>query len=387
MKSNGNTERTKIAFLSAYDMNDLSQWSGTYYHMARALQKHCGDVTQVGPLHCWEQWLAKGLDKGARQILKKKFNRFQCLPLARKYGKIAAQRLAQRPFDVIVAPAAQPEIAFLTTNMPIVLLEDATYGQLINYHRDFSKLLKRSIYEVNAVETMALEKADLIVASSEWNARSVIEDYGMNPQKVHVVPFGANMRTPPSKEEVLRRRKSSHCRLLFAGTPWERKGGPIAFETLLKLEEMGIAAELIVCGCTAPATFSHQNMRVIPFLDKKDEKQREDFEQLYRTSDFMLLPTRNDCTPIVFCEAGAFGLPVITTNTGGVSGVIREGENGFLLPYTARGAEYAGVIASLYHDDLRYAELVRSSRAAFDDRLNWDAWGQSMRKLIAEVLN
>lgn len=383
----GNTERLNIAFLSAYDMNDISVWSGTYYHMARALQEHCGEVRQIGPIHCWEQTLARSLDRGTRYILKKNFNRFQCFPVARKFGKVAAQRLVQQSFDVIFAPAAQPEVAFLTTDIPIVLAEDATFGQLIDYYPDFSNLLKRSIYELNAVESMALEKADLIVASSEWNARSVIEDYGMNPQKVHVVPFGANMSTPPSEVEVLRRKKSSHCRLLFVGADWERKGGSIAFETLLKLEEMGIAAELIICGCTPPAMFSHQNMRVIPFLDKRDEKQREKLEKLLMQSNFLLLPTRGDCTPIVFCEASAYCLPAITANTGGVAGVIRDGENGFMLPFSARGAEYAEVIANVYREDQRYADLVKSSRAAFDHRLNWDAWGRSMCQLITEMLN
>jgi glycosyltransferase involved in cell wall biosynthesis len=128
-------------------------------------------------------------------------------------------------------------------------------------------------------------------------------------------------------------------------------------------------------------------MKVVPFLNKNDEKQLRALELLYMTSDFLLLPTRGDCTPIVFCEANAYGLPVITTDTGGVSSVINEGENGFMLPYDARGDDYAELVAKLYWDDLRYSELVRSSRAAFDDRLNWDAWGQSMTGLITELLS
>src|SRR5207248_2243957 len=97
--------------------------------------------------------------------------------------------------------------------------------------------------------------------------------------------------------------------------------------------------------------------------------------KLLMLTDFLLVPTRADCAPIVFGEADAFGLPVITTNTGGVSEIVRDGENGFLLPYGTRGVDYAEVIARIYSDDERYAELVQASRAAFEDRLNWDAWG------------
>src|SRR5205085_123986 len=163
------------------------------------------------------------------------------------------------------------------------------------------------------------------------------------------------------------RKKSEQCRLLFLAVQWTRKGGDIAFETLLKLEELGIQAELIVCGCTPPKGIVHKRMRVIPFLDKNDERQRKELEQLLMAADFLLLPTRADCTPIVYCEASAFGLPVITTNTGGVPEVDRDGENGFLLPCDARGDAYAEVIARVYHDDARYAELVRASRAAFEE--------------------
>jgi glycosyltransferase involved in cell wall biosynthesis len=386
---NHETGRPRIAFLTAYDLNDISRWSwaGTFYHMAQALQEHCGEVTQLGPLSCWEQPVARGIHKVTRQMLKKNFTPNHCFLVAKKYGRIAAKRLAGQAFDVIFAPSAEPEIAFLKTDIPIVLVEDATYGQLINYYPAYSNLLKRSVYELNALEKQALDKASLVVLWSEWAARSVIDGYQVHPEKVRVVPSGANFNTAPAEEQVLRREKSGSCRLLFVGVDWERKGGEIAFEALLKLHEMGIQAELIVCGCTPPEGFSHAYMRVIPFLDKNDARQRQELETLYMTSDFLFLPTRCDAYGLVFCEASAYGLPAITTNTGGVSGVVVEGENGFMLPSDARGDEYARLIAQLYQDDQCYAALVRSSRSVFEGRLNWDAWGRSMANLITELLD
>src|SRR5260370_21070462 len=100
----------------------------------------------------------------------------------------------------------------------------------------------------------------------------------------------------------------------------------------------------------------------------------------------MILPASNDFVPMVFSEASAFGLPVITTNTGGVPGIITEGENGFMLPLSARGPEYADLIAGIYRDDQRYAELVASTRAAFEKRLNWDAWGCLLRTSSTKCL-
>jgi len=311
---------------------------------------------------------------------------FHSALVAKRYAKIAAQRLARQSFDVIVTPAAATEIAFLKTDVPIVLIKDATYPLLHNYYPIFSNLHQRSFNELTLNEDLALKKARVLLYSSTWAARSAIEDYGADPAKIHVVPFGANLDEIPPREVVLAREKSERCRLLFLGVDWVRKGGDIAYETLLKLEEIGIEAELIVCGTTPPPGIAHERMKVIPFLDKNDEQQARAIEKLYATSDFLILPTRADCVPNVFREANAFGVPIITTDTGGVADAVRDGENGYVLPFEAQGKAYARVIAELYQDDQRYAEMVRASRAAFDERLNWDAWGIAVNKLITEML-
>jgi len=234
---------------------------------------------------------------------------------------------------------------------------------------------------------MAYQNATVLLYSSYWAARSALEDYGVDPQKVHTIFFGANLDTIPSREMVLAKKKSERCRLLFMGLGWERKGGAIAFETLLELEKLGIQAELIVCGCTPPKEVAHERMRIIPFLDKNDERQSKETENLYAMSDFLLVPTRCDAYGHVFCEASAFGLPSITTNTGGVPEVVRNGENGYVLPYSARGSEYAQMIAEIYQDDQRYTALVKSSRAAFESRLNWDTWGRAVKDLLQRVIS
>ena len=376
----------KIAFLTARDPRDRRSWSGTVYCMAQALQKHCGDVSYIGPIDAEKEKLVGKVIHRSSQLLLKRFYYYDhSFLVSKKYARVAAQKLTEQPFDVIVAPSGETEIAFLETDIPIMVVGDATYTLLHDYYPQYSSLLKRSYYEMNVIADLAIKKARLLLFTSTWAARSAIEDYSADPGKVFVAPFGANLENPPPREKALTRKKSDRCRLLFLGVNWERKGGDIAFETLMELEELGIHAELVVCGCTPPATFSHPAMTVIPFLDKNNVLQRRELNKLLETSDFLLLPTRSDCFGIVFCEANAFGLPVITTYTGGVPDVVRDGENGFTLPYDARGDEYARVIASVYCDEQRYMKLVRSSRAAFDDRLNWDAWGLAAKNVLANL--
>jgi glycosyltransferase involved in cell wall biosynthesis len=101
-------------------------------------------------------------------------------------------------------------------------------------------------------------------------------------------------------------------------------------------------------------------------------------------ADFLILPTRNEAFGIVFCEAAAFGLPVITTHTGGVPEVVRDGENGYVLPVEARGESYAQMIADIYQNEQRYLHLVQSSRGAFEERLNWDVWGCRVHDILVK---
>jgi hypothetical protein len=100
----------------------------------------------------------------------------------------------------------------------------------------------------------------------------------------------------------------------------------------------------------------------------------------------MLLPTRADATPIVTCEASAFGLPTLATDTGGLQGSITRGVNGFLLPPEAHGDAYAAKIVSVIDNPAGYDDLVVSTRNEYENNLNWDAWGRSMRSIFEMAL-
>jgi glycosyltransferase involved in cell wall biosynthesis len=380
----------RIAYVTMRDPRDRRTWSGTYYYMAQALQKLCKDVTFLGPLHAArEERVAHLINRGALLFFRKSYMTSHCFLVARKYAREVAQKLAaaERPYDLIVAPAGATVIPFLETDIPIVLIEDATYAQLQNYYPAYSNLLKRSMHEMDVLERLALKKARVIVSSSAWAARSVIDDYHVEASRVHVIPFGANFDDIPPAEVVMARTRTDRCRLLFVGVNWQTKGGDIALEALCELERLGLEAELTVCGCIPPAGVTHPRMTVIPFLDKNDEQQRQRLARLYMTSDFLVLPTRNDCTPVVCSEAAAFALPVLATRTGGVPDVVREAENGFTLSYEARGAAYAQLIAEVYRDHERYAALVRSCRAAYDQRLSWDAWRRAFETVLTAELS
>jgi glycosyltransferase involved in cell wall biosynthesis len=384
----------KIAYLTSDPAHDRRSFSGSAYFMGKALEKHCGAVTYLEPANSFARRFMYIITReAAKHHFKWHIAYRRLLFVAKNQAKIVGQRLAGQRFDVIVALDCVPEIAFLQIDTPILLIGDITFRlqqaysrQQQAYSSEYSHLLALSIRQGEIVEQAAFRNASKLLFESSWAARSAVEDYGIDTQRVHFIAAGANLDHIPPREQVLAKKPSEHCRLLFVGIDWQRKGGDIAYETLLKLEEMGIEAELIICGCVPPKSVTHQRLTVIPFLDKNDERQVHDLEKLYTMADFLLVPTRSEAFGIVFCEAAAFGLPAITTRTGGVPEVVRDGENGYALPFEARGEDYARIIAELYQDEQRYQQLSQSSRAIYERHLNWDAWGIAVRNILNEML-
>jgi glycosyltransferase involved in cell wall biosynthesis len=354
--------------------------------MAMALQRHCGDVVAIGPIKPSFEIVRKAIRKGLKRLTGKTYLYTHTVGFSRQIARMAAQKMNGQNFDFVFAPAGSAEVAYLATDLPLVYLSDATFASVLNYYPEFSQVLKGSIRDAHMVEQSAINRASLILYSSSWAAESARRDYGADPCKVRVVPFGANLEEPPDAEPVLNKLSPDGCKLLFVGVDWAKKGGEIAFETLLELDRMGIPAQLTVVGCIPPHDIHHKNLRVVGSLDKNDSNQRRQLYQFYWDADFFLLPTRADCSPIALCEANAFGLPAITTDTGGIADIIENGKNGFRLPLSARGREYAEVIARTHSDKKKYDELRRNSRAAYDNRLNWDAWGIAVNKLVRDVL-
>lgn len=377
----------KIAFLTATDARNKRARSGTIYYMAEALQKHCGDVYYLGPLNSRMEKVTRLFNNISLKLFKASYAHEHSILLSWIYSRIICEKLKEEDFDVIFAPVASTELALLRTNIPIIYTADATFNLISNYYPDyFSGQLKISREEGNFIEQAAINKADLLLYPSIWAGNSAIKYYGADKSKVKIIPFGANIDLTPSREEVLKKSRSDKCRLLFLGVDWERKGGEIAFETLIELGRLGVDVELTVCGVIPPEEFKHEKMKVVPFLDKNDPEDNQKLRDLFTESDFLILPSRMEAYGVVFCEANAYGLPAITTDTGGIPGVIEDGRNGYMLPLKSRGNEYARLIKDLYGDEERYLKLSRTSRDAFDEKLNWDSWAKQVSQLIKDKI-
>ena len=364
---------------------DRKSWSGLIFYFYNALKTIADEVEYLKLPLTPELRLTNRLDSKMRRVLRVRGDITQSLPLSMVYGKLYRRAILASKCDLVFSPAASTEIGYLRSPVPLIYLSDATFRLMENYYYPLSQVHPLTRWAGNHIEKRAILNSDILIYASQWAARSAVEHYGASPDKIKVIPFGANMDDVPVRESLGEGSSDARLRLLFVGRDWERKGGQIAFDTLLALHRRGIDAELTVIGCTPGSDFVHPSLHVIPNLDKNLPGQRADLAEFYRQSDIFLLPTRAECSGVVFCEAGAFGLPVVTTRTGGVPTVVTEGESGFLLPYSAGGEAYAETIAKLWTDRTTYRKMRQNSRDRYETSLSWTAWSAQMRPVIEQL--
>ncbi len=353
------------------------------FSMFRALGQSGLEVKPLGPMKALSRGGLRVIDSVIRKVSGHSYDYRHSFAVSTEYGIRFGRRLAE--LDVIFAPVACCEIGMLETDLPIVYMTDMLMADCLNYHPKYRQIFGFSQREAERIERRAMAKAASFLCPSNWTAQTATRSYGMPADRVHMIPFGANLPQVPSRAQAIAKRDQSVCRLLLLGVSWAAKGGAIALEVLQHLLNAGLNAELTVCGCVPPAGVSHPRLRVIPFLSKRDPAQTEQLVSLLCASSFLLLPTQAEAFGIVFCEASACGVPSIARNTGGVGGAVRDGVNGYKVPETAGPEAYARIILDLFRDRARYQALRVSSRDLYESRLNWDAWGRDTQAVIAGV--
>jgi glycosyltransferase involved in cell wall biosynthesis len=319
-------------------------------------------------------------------FFQRKYNLAFSKLLTKAAGRYFTRRIRKEKPDVIVAVASTPFTAYLKTALPVILVDDANFSQLIDYYPNYSNLSKASFAGGHQLTRRAFQKASGIVFSSEWSRQSTIKEYQINPDKISVIPYGANLDTVPERQVVLEENNGDEWNLLFLGVDWHRKGGAVAFEALKILTAKGFNVKLTVCGTTPPEQYRHEKMEVISFLDKNNQEDFGRLYQLFLSTKFLVVPTKADCTPIVFGEANAFGIPVLTNDTGGVASVIEQGVNGVLHNPQDTGIQYAQTIESYIRDPRAYKSLVENSRNTYEKSLNWASWGEAIYNLVNHLV-
>ncbi|HEY9296661.1 MAG TPA: glycosyltransferase family 4 protein [Phormidium sp.] len=226
---------------------------------------------------------------------------------------------------------------------PSVISIDYTHALLAKEHPYPASITYQPII---AYEKKCFTHATHIITWSERARNSVISDYGISPNKVTAIPPPAPLEfcakiTPKQKT------RKNLPRLLFVGNDFPRKGGKdvlnVFLESCANICELDIVTNSDLNLPMLPNLRVHQGIRPLS----------PEILELYEKADIFVMPTHEDCYPMVFIEAMGAGLPSIGTTVMGVPELVQNGINGLTIKPGDRTALQQAILKLVENPELR----------------------------------
>ena len=113
---------------------------------------------------------------------------------------------------------------------------------------------------------------------------------------------------------------------------------------------------------------------------------RDDVAEVFAGMDIFLLTSLFEGLPRVVLQAMAASVPVVVTDTGGVTEVVIDGETGIVVP-PGRSERAAAAIVGLAADEAARGRLARAARARLGDEYDINRMVGRLESLYDELLN
>lgn len=390
----------KIAYITDFDiLNPVERNShhpkavghrGRCFYASKSLADEETQVQYLCPLTRKSTIISKAKWRFYRYVLQQRYIAWAEPYVSQDYASQIGKRLSDLGSDVVMAPEINL-LAYLECDRPLVLWTDTTYAGLFGGYTDFTNLCQETINHLTTMDRLTLQKCQLAIFPSVWAADIAIKNYQVDPGKVKVVPFGANIECDRTIEDIqlmVNARSQTTCKLLFIGVDWVRKGGAIALNVAKQLQQNGLNVELIVVGCKPPESEYPlpDFVKPVGFINKSTPEGLAKFNSFIAEAHFLIVPSKAETYGNVFCEANSFGVPCLATNAGGISTIIREGINGKTFAPDAKPEEYSIYIQDIFKNYSAYKDLALSAFNEYQTRFDWSAAGKSVRKLLLEIV-
>jgi glycosyltransferase involved in cell wall biosynthesis len=221
--------------------------------------------------------------------------------------------------------------------------------------------------EFDRPEALALfdkiRAADFVVAVSSYGRAQLMRwadqrDWG----KIEVVRCGVE----PAFRDAPAVPIPCAPRLICVGRLCEQKGQLLLLEAVARLADRGVTCELVLAGdgemrrYIEAAIARHKlesNVRMTGWVDSR--RVREEIE----AARALVLPSFAEGLPVVIMEAMALRRPVISTYVAGIPELVRDGENGWLVPAGDVHGLMRAVQALLACSPQQLAEMGEAGRA------------------------
>ena len=201
---------------------------------------------------------------------------------------------------------------------------------------------------LRATRDVALGRAAHVFFPSAY-LRDVALGWGVSPQSASVLPNPAPALPPlPTREELRAGLGVDGNVLGFAGRLVPAKALEVGLRAIADVPDVN----LVIAGDGPDRATLEQLAQTLGARDRVrflGSVGREDVLRLFRASDASLLSSAWENFPHTVVEALAVGCPVIATSVGGVPEVVRDGENGLLVP-PGDAEALAGAIRRFFSD-------------------------------------
>lgn len=208
-------------------------------------------------------------------------------------------------------------------------------------------------------------------------------DVRLIPNGVDTREFSISART--SRRGEARRRlkfREADFVLLLIGNDWLVKGVPAMLAVMAQLAELPL--HFIVAGNDAAGSFHEMAKRLGIFERCHWEAPRRDVIDFYAAADTYVSPSHEDSFGLPVVEAMACGLPVITSAHTGVSALIRDGVDGFVMSDPDDTPALVRTIEHLY-GNAAFRKRVGEAAAQTAQHCTWDRCTAEVWKLLQDL--
>jgi colanic acid/amylovoran biosynthesis glycosyltransferase len=222
----------------------------------------------------------------------------------------------------------------------------------------------RDVFVEGTLIPEKVKHAEFVVICNGYSYRKCIELAGKDlSDKIHKIYHGVS---PDLFKDAPKVDKPPVPLIFLGGTRLvEKKGLRYMIDASKILKKRGIAHKVVLVG---PGNLYEELSEYIKKLDLEDtviiigEGRGTPFEivkEYYKIADIFVLPSIEtaagdaDGVPTVVIEAAIAKLPIITTNAGGISDLILDGETGIIIPQRDAQALAEKIDHLIIHPELR----------------------------------
>ncbi len=368
----------RLGFLTSWGLEDPDSWSGVVQPMYAALHAVLGTHSDLVPIpvsvtrhHLVDRAATRLLGQVGRGYLPE-----HALATSRSWAAGTTRLVREARVDVVLSVAASTPLAYARHGLPVVEVSDSTFGLVTGYYPQFTGLHAVSRWQGEALGRRTSRRAAAFLIATDWAARSLEEDYGVERTRITVAPFGPSTTSARLPDGP---RPGEPLRLLFVGRDWVRKGGERALEILTELRRSGTACELTVVGPGPEAPgIPAEGVRVLGRVA------RSGMGDLYAAHDVLLEPALANAGGVTLTDATASGLPVVATRTGGVPSIVDDGVTGLLVDADNPVPGAVAALRRLAEPDA-WRSMSEAGVRRGTDVLSWEKWAATTVDVCGRV--